>query len=40
MNEKEVLNIANRIFVIRNEKVMLDQDLAELYGKTVSRLNE
>ena len=40
MEEKDVLDITNRIFIIRNQKVILDQDLAELYGTTVSRLNE
>lgn len=29
-----------RIFVIRDQKVMLDSDLAELYGVTVSALNQ
>jgi hypothetical protein len=24
--------ILNRIYVVRNEKIMLDRDLAELYG--------
>lgn len=32
--------IENRIFFIRGEKVMLDSDLAELYGVSVGRLNE
>jgi hypothetical protein len=34
------LNIENMIYVIRTEKVMLDSDLAELYGIDVKRLNE
>lgn len=34
------LNIENMIYIIRNEKVMLDSDLAELYGIDVKRLNE
>ncbi len=29
-----------RIYVIRRQKVMLDRDLAELYGVTTGRLNE
>lgn len=32
--------ISNKIFLIRNQKVMLDRDLAELYGVTTKRLNE
>jgi ORF6N domain len=32
--------IERRIFLIRGHKVMLDRDLAELYGVTVKRLNE
>ena len=32
--------IERRIFLIRGVKVMLDADLAELYGVTTKRLNE
>jgi len=32
--------VQGRIFVIRGAKVMLDQDLAELYGVTTSALNQ
>jgi hypothetical protein len=32
--------ILSRIYVIRGEKVMLDRDLAELYGVETKRLNE
>ncbi len=32
--------IINKIIVLRNKKVMLDRDLAELYGVTTKRLNE
>jgi hypothetical protein len=32
--------IANRIYLIRGEKVMLDSDLAELYGVPTSALNQ
>jgi len=32
--------IENKIFIIRGQKVMLDSDLAALYGVTVKRLNE
>lgn len=32
--------IASKIYIIRGEKVMLDSDLAELYGVPTGRLNE
>jgi hypothetical protein len=32
--------IAQKIYLIRSRKVMLDSDLAELYGVTTKRLNE
>jgi hypothetical protein len=32
--------IATKILVIRGKRVMLDSDLAKLYGVTVKRLNE
>jgi hypothetical protein len=32
--------IASRIYLIRGEKVMVDNDLAELYGVPTGRLNE
>ena len=32
--------IASRILLIRNQKVMIDADIAELYGVTTKRLNE
>jgi len=32
--------IENRIFTIRGQKVMIDRDLAELYGVPTKRLNE
>jgi hypothetical protein len=32
--------IEQRIFIIRGHKVMLDRDLAELYGVPTKRLNE
>ena len=35
-----VEQIESRIFVIRGQKVMLDADLAELYGVETKRLNE
>ena len=33
-------NIFNRVYVIRGHQVMLDYDLAEIYGYEVKRLNE
>ena len=33
-------NIQNKIFTIRNMQVMLDSDLAELYGVETKRINE
>ena len=33
-------DIENKIFMVRSKKVMLDSDLAELYGVTTKRLNE
>ncbi|HYG50269.1 MAG TPA: ORF6N domain-containing protein [Flavobacteriales bacterium] len=32
--------ILNKIIVLRDKKVMIDKDLAELYGTTTKRLNE
>ena len=32
--------VMNKIFFIRNQKVMLDRDLATLYGVETKRLNE
>jgi hypothetical protein len=43
MTKAEVIpfeRIEKRIFLIRNLKVMIDADLAELYGVTTKRLNE
>jgi hypothetical protein len=34
-----VERVASRIYLIRGEKVMLDSDLAELYGVPTSRLS-
>lgn len=33
-------NILNKILIIRDQKVMIDYDLARLYGVSVKRLNE
>jgi phage regulator Rha-like protein len=35
-----VENITSKIFMIRGQKVMLDRDLAELYGVSTKRLKE
>jgi len=39
-NSLQTINIENRILVIRGQQVMLDRDLAELYGVETKRLNE
>lgn len=36
----ELINIKNKIYTIRGQQVMFDNDLAELYGYEVKRLNE
>lgn len=36
----QILDITNRIFIIRDRKVMLDRDLAKLYGVEVKVLNQ
>lgn len=33
-------NVFNRVYIIRGQQVMLDYDLAEIYGYEVKRLNE
>ncbi len=44
MGEKTTLmtvdNICNRVYLIRGQQVMLDYDLAEIYGYELKRLNE
>jgi hypothetical protein len=43
MSELSILSevaISNKIYFIRNQKVMLDSDLALLYGVETKRLNE
>jgi hypothetical protein len=32
--------VVSRIFLVRGQKIMLDADLADLYGVTTKRLNE
>ncbi len=36
----DLINIEDKILVIRGQQVMLDRDLAELYGVETKRLNE
>ena len=33
-------NICNRVYIIRGQQVMLDYDLAEIYGYEVKKLNQ
>ena len=43
MNKPAIIlakRVASKILVLRNQKVILDTDLAELYGVPVKRLNE
>jgi hypothetical protein len=40
MNEEESTTVARKILVIRDKRVMLDRDLARLYGVPTMRLNE
>ena len=40
MSTLHPLVVANRILLLRGHRVMLDADLAELYGVTTKRLNE
>jgi hypothetical protein len=43
MNQIQKVNeeyLISKIYYIRNQKVMLDEDLAELYGVETKRLNE
>ena len=35
-----VYNICNRVYIIRGQQVMLDYDLAEIYGYEVKNLNQ
>ncbi len=40
MSEMNLVKIEEMIYVFRGQKVMLDFDLAELYGVETKRLNE
>ena len=37
---KHMIEITNQIHIIRDQKVMLDRDLAQLYGVEVKALNQ
>ncbi len=39
-SKNEILNIENKIYVIDDKQVMLDSDLAELFGVETKRINE
>jgi len=40
MNELISLKVENKIYLIRGHRVMIDSDIAALYGVPTSRLNE
>jgi len=40
MDENKVISIQDLIFEVRDQKVMLDRDLADLYGVEVKALNQ
>ena len=43
MNESQIITdefVLNKIYLIRDKKIMLDRDLAEMYGVKTGRLNE
>ena len=45
MSEMNIVSVSDevvmsKIYIIRNQKIMLDEDLAELYGVETRRLNE
>src|SRR5213078_4467245 len=40
MNDLELAKIARLVFFVRGEKVLLDSDLARLYGVTTKALNQ
>ena len=39
-NKNKILNIENKIYVIDDKQVMLDSDLAGLFGVETKRINE
>ena len=36
----DIQNIENKIILIRDQKVILDRDVAEIYGVETKRINE
>lgn len=38
--ERKLIEIANRVFIFKDQKVMLDRDLAELYGVELKALSQ
>lgn len=38
--DNKLTDITNRIYIMREQKVMLDRDLAELYGVELKALNQ
>jgi hypothetical protein len=40
MSSPDLIRVERAIRIIRGDKVILDEDLAELYGVEVKRLNE
>lgn len=40
MNDRNLTTITNNIHIIRDQKVMLDRDLAKLYGVELKALNQ
>lgn len=39
-NQRNLVEVTNRIFIINDQKVILDRDLAELYGVELKALNQ
>lgn len=40
MSNEKAIEITNRIYILRGQKVMFDRDLAELYGVEVRAINQ
>lgn len=40
MNDLITNNIKDKVYILRGQPVMLDTDLAEIYGYEVKRLNQ
>jgi len=39
-DERKLIEITSRIFIMHDQKVMLDRDLSELYGVELKALNQ